>query len=980
MPQPPRELNKREFPGSSAEEIENEPVWHPGHNHRVGFRNNQNRFAGLTEDNKDHWDNVEEKRLAEEGMKKYRKLRMEYNRGDLLNFQNVMQGQTDFHKRDPKNYPPIWHFVVNSTEEFIKNEQDWPANLELRKEKEEAKSNRDTRSDTEESSQESQEQSMRSDSDKDNHAEDDWRQNRGGIDTQDTMTPDNWVPRSANLIRQTGQHPLNAEPRLADLFEAGLITPNKLHYVRSHGSVPRLFWETHILDINNGQMRLTMDDLVHRFEPINISMAMACDAVRRGELNMIRKTKGFSWGPGAMSNAFWKGARLADVLKAAGISRDNLQADKRLYVHFEGADKPSEGPYATSVAYDHVIDPMNDVILAYEMNNTKLPQDHGFPVRVVIPGFVGARCVKWLAKIWISDKENDSHYHIWDNRVLPSFITEKDGDFAQTMFRHPDTVCYEQNLNSVVARPAQDETLDLKKILEKDTYRIEGIAYDGGGHKVQRVEVSLDEGKTWLYAIRRNSVRHGEKFWTWCYWHLDVDSLYFSRAESIVVRAFNVFKNTQPREPIWNIMGMMNNCWYRVKLTESPSDRRLVCRHPVDAAGDGGWMKPSAINELAAAKQQSDVPDKQFTRQEIEKHSTKNDCWLIINNVVYDATSALNWHPGGPAAIVANAGKLSSDVTSAFESIHDEYAHKKLQECAIGRVTDKVSQYISEQAKADAEAATTSDPMKSETLLRSKRWTSVKLIDRTEISEDTLRYTFRYKDKGSKKRLGLGTCQHIQFGIHMLDKMLVRPYTPIRPILQDDDDGTFDLVLKTYFPDDNQPGGAFSNFLYKLTIGEDVQVSGPSGEIEYHENGQFTIDGNDVHFERVNLIVGGSGITPAYQLLEKVLRTPSDNTQIRMVDANRTEKDILLKEEMEELQKDHPDQLQIIHVLSHPSDPGLWKGKQGHMNEDIIKQACFEPGEKVVSLLCGPPAMIQKAAVPALVDWGFEEDKNLFGF
>lgn len=110
-----------------------------------------------------------------------------------------------------------------------------------------------------------------------------------------------------------------------------------------------------------------MDDLVQRFEPVNIAMAMACDGVRRGEMNIIRKSKGFSWGPGAMSNAYWKGARLADVLKAAGISRDNVQADKRLYVHFEGADSPSEGPYATSVAYDHVIDPMNDVILAYEM-------------------------------------------------------------------------------------------------------------------------------------------------------------------------------------------------------------------------------------------------------------------------------------------------------------------------------------------------------------------------------------------------------------------------------------------------------------------------------------------------------------------------------------------------------------------------------------------------------------------------------------
>lgn len=136
-------------------------------------------------------------------------------------------------------------------------------------------------------------------------------------------------------------------------------------------------------------------------------------------------------------------------------------------------------------------------------NNTKLPADHGFPLRVVIPGFVGGRCVKWLARIWVSEKENDSHYHIWDNRVLPSFITEKDGEFANTMFNHPDTAVYEQNLNSMIARPAQDEKLDPSEIMKSDTYRVEGIAYDGGGHMVQRVEISLDEGETWLYAVRK---------------------------------------------------------------------------------------------------------------------------------------------------------------------------------------------------------------------------------------------------------------------------------------------------------------------------------------------------------------------------------------------------------------------------------------------------------------------------------------------
>jgi len=175
------------------------------------------------------------------------------------------------------------------------------------------------------------------------------------------------IPRSQNLIRLTGQHPLNAEPNFSKLFQAGFITPNELHYVRSHGAVPRLYWETHILDVDQGKLRLTMDDLRDKFEPINIAMAMGCDGVRRGELNMIKKSKGFTWGPGAVSNAYWKGARLADVLRSAGYHDTGSKPRKRLFVNFEGADDPSEGKYATSIAFDHAIDPQNDVILAYEM-------------------------------------------------------------------------------------------------------------------------------------------------------------------------------------------------------------------------------------------------------------------------------------------------------------------------------------------------------------------------------------------------------------------------------------------------------------------------------------------------------------------------------------------------------------------------------------------------------------------------------------
>lgn len=238
------------------------------------------------------------------------------------------------------------------------------------------------------------------------------------IDDADRASPDNWIPRDSNMIRLTGKHPLNCEYPLSDLYETGLITPNRLHYVRNHGPVPHLLWETHELDIENGKCKFSMDDLVNKFDSVNIAVALACDGNRRKELNMVKRSKGFNWGAGAISNAFWKGALLSDVLKAAGIDYPTNGSGTRRWVNFAGSDEPSEGTYETCIPYEYAMDPVNDVLLAYEMNDVKLPPDHGYPLRVIIPGYVGGRQVKWLNKIWISEKENDSHYHIWDNRVL----------------------------------------------------------------------------------------------------------------------------------------------------------------------------------------------------------------------------------------------------------------------------------------------------------------------------------------------------------------------------------------------------------------------------------------------------------------------------------------------------------------------------------------------------------------------------------
>lgn len=120
----------------------------------------------------------------------------------------------------------------------------------------------------------------------------------------------------------------------------------------------------------------------------------------------------------------------------------------------------------------------------------------------------------------------------------------------------------------------------------------------------------------------------------------------------------------------------------------------------------------------------------------------------------------------------------------------------------------------------------------------------------------------------------------------------MRPYTPTRPILDIEDDGSFDLVVKTYLPNENQPGGTMSNILDCLREGEEVEVKGPSGEIRYLGHGRFEVDGDEHKFNNVTLLLGGSGVTPGYQIIARILKTLTDETKIKVIDANKSENDI----------------------------------------------------------------------------------------
>lgn len=304
-------------------------------------------------------------------------------------------------------------------------------------------------------------------------------------------------------------------------------------------------------------------------------------------------------------------------------------------------------------------------------------------------------------------------------------------------------------------------------------------------------------------------------------------------------------------------------------------------------------------------------------------------------------------------------------------------------------MTEKARNFIKNNAEQAAKEKAKSQEGSVQLVLQKHRWVPVKLLERKSISEDTRTYTFALPD--DKPVLGVGTCQHVQLGFHFKDKMVIRPYTPTAPLLPApkpktlnngpqvdghqvrenrnpdkviDGNGTFELTVKTYFPSEDQPGGAMSNILDCMPIGEGIEIKGPTGEIIYNGNGQFNIEGNDMLCRRVSLVLGGSGITPGYTLIARILLSDGDKTELRVVDANKTEEDILLRGELDRLERDSNGQLKLAHVLSHPGED--WKGLKGHVNEDIIKKNLFAPADDSIAFLCGPPGMIQKAALPAL--------------
>eukprot|EP01026_Neomeris_dumetosa_P052928 TRINITY_DN4715_c0_g1_i6.p1 TRINITY_DN4715_c0_g1~~TRINITY_DN4715_c0_g1_i6.p1 ORF type:complete len:885 (+),score=166.80 TRINITY_DN4715_c0_g1_i6:81-2657(+) len=806
------------------------------------------------------------------------------------------------------------------------------------------------------------------------------------IDERDADTKDKWIPRHPDLIRLTGRHPFNSEPPHLDLMAAGFITPASLHFVRNHGACPQLTWENHRIEVNGlveTPLSVSMDDLV-QMETITRAVTLVCCGNRRKEVNMIAKSKGFSWGPSATSTNNWTGVPMRILLKAAGVKPPYVNR----WVCFRGplGELPAgkDGSYGTSMTLAYAMDPANDVMIAYLQNGRYLHPDHGFPVRIVIPGWIGGRMIKWLSEISVTDHESTNHYHYYDNKILPPFVDAELADKEGWWFK-PEFILYDLNINSTISRPAHDETILLE---QNETYTMEGYAYSGGGRKINRVEVSLDEGKTWRLAelnITEKPNPQG-KYWCWCFWSLKVNNLDLLSATEIVCRAYDYSQNTQPYHLAWSLLGQGNNCMFKLLVHKEQDENGRLCIRfqqpaPMEAGSKGnyGWLEEEKKAKDAVAlpptppPQEKKVEVKTFTMAEVEKHADEKSAWFVVDGKVYDGTSYLQDHPGGADSIILNSGIDASD---EFNSIHSQKAKAMLVDYFIGDLvsegssTSSVSSATASRVDLDV-AANVEQAEKSEVqqiALDPRKKIAFPLSEKIVINHNTA--IFRFALQSSKHKFGLPVGKHIWLYAQIDGKMVMRAYTPTS---SDDDLGYFDLLVKIYrpLPPKFPRGGLMSQHLDTLKIGDTIDVKGPLGDFIYLGKGQYSYKNQEYPTKQISMIAGGTGITPMYQVIKAIIKDKKDKTKMALLYANQTEEDILLREELDELALKYPN-LKVHYTLDRPSEG--WRYSKGFITEQMIRDNLFKPTKGSIVLMCGPPPMLEYACYPNLEKIGFAKD------
>jgi DMSO/TMAO reductase YedYZ molybdopterin-dependent catalytic subunit len=313
------------------------------------------------------------------------------------------------------------------------------------------------------------------------------------------------------------------------------VTPPGLHYVLVHYDIPHVDADTWSLDIHGCVEHPVTIDLETLQEMPRHSERVTLECAGNGRALLNPRPVSQPWFTGAVGTAVWAGVRLADLLADAGVTDDAVD------VVFSGSDhgfeRGTEDDYRRGLSVAEATS--QDVLVAYEMNGAPLPPQHGYPVRLVVPGWYGMAHVKWLRDIEVIDHEFDGY----QNAV--SYRLKKEAEESGTPVTRMEP-------RALLVPPGDPDFMSRTRIARRGTHLLEGRAWSGWGG-ISRVEVSEDDGRTWWPAeLEERKDAHAWQRFTTTWEAMPGEHLLRARAQDETGRL-------QPVDPGWNRGGFANN-------------------------------------------------------------------------------------------------------------------------------------------------------------------------------------------------------------------------------------------------------------------------------------------------------------------------------------------------------------------------------------------------------------------------------------
>lgn len=383
---------------------------------------------------------------------------------------------------------------------------------------------------------------------------------------------------------------------------ADYITPADHFFVRTHVYVPQVNpggWQLKIDGAVGTPLTLTMDDL-RKMPSMELIAVTECAGNGRSFFNP--PVPGTQWQYGAVGNARWRGVRMADVLKRAGVREPAVE------VLFDGADQPlgTMQDFRRSITLKKALHA--DTLLAYEMNGEAIPLKHGFPVRVVAPGWASDSWVKWVTSVTVLDKPWDGFwmknaYRRPDHAVAPGTALTPEQMVPVTSLR-VKTVIYSPSANW--AKPGEP-------------VRIEGVSWSGDAGPVTSVEVSADAGRTWKAARLHpdQKTQYGWRQWEFS-WTPEREAYY-----TIMARARDAAGNTQPFAQEWNPSGYGWNVAPSIGIAVQPEQPPAVQPPPPVTR-----PQPAGFRSSCLVCHGTDMMEQQrLTRAQWDREITKMTNW-----------------------------------------------------------------------------------------------------------------------------------------------------------------------------------------------------------------------------------------------------------------------------------------------------------------------------------------------------------------